>query len=725
MKARKWLAILFITLPLCSVFGQDKRISKLEFRDKPITDILLALGEAGNVSIVPDSTISGNASYYFSDMDFGSALQKFAASFNLYTSVKDGIYYVSRVDARIDSATGLATLHAEEVRLSLVLRVFGRVIGKTILHDDLPDRPVTIHAEALAPAAVLGILAKAFPELSLETADSFFYFHRVDSGKGQPAEAPKQKVLQKDGDKYSLETDRTSFQDILDDLFNYEGKDYSLLIKSDLIIDGLKFRDRSFEEALGLVLEQANADFTVVGNIYYIFDIQRKDVLKKLKATITVPVENLSVSDIPALLPPDFASSGMLRFDKNTNTVYLSGSLEEVKPVQEFIRQIDVPLRNRSYKRFDLKYLKAKDAVSTLPARFASLSPVILPDGNGFVVLISDPAAADLDAYIALIDRKSVSAPITLKYIKTEDLLKNLPPSVSKDNIIDGGNGSVVFFLGSEEKRKSFLDDLAAIDRPKSQIRYDILIVQYDIQDNVNIAETLDVSPTSSTASAYSVVAALSNLLSLKFNIVSELGYLFAINLNSSLGNNRAQIFADTTLYGTVGKEVKFQNTTTYRYLDLAVDSSTGKLSTTGVTREVSSGIILVLNSWASGDGMITTDISATVSDKLASDTTSSSSSSSLPTTSERIISTNVHTPSGVPIVIGGLRQRKTEATVSKIPLLGDIPLIGKAFQQRSDKLVDTEVDVYLIPYITVDDVADGTQSFQLERLYNSCIKGY
>jgi hypothetical protein len=717
--------ILFLLLLPAIAFADGRRIEKLEFKDRPISDILLALGEVGGVSIVPDSTVSGNASYFFSDMDFDAALRKFTSSFSLYSSVRDGIYYVSRVDARFDAATGLASLHAEDVRLPLVLRVFSRSLGKTILHDDLPDRPVTIHVDSMPPAGALAILAKSFPELSLESAESYFYLHKIDASKGGAAGAPKPRALVKEGARYSLECDKTSFQDLLDEMFNYEGKDYSLLLKSDVLIDGLKFRDRPFEEALGLILEQANADYSCLGSTYYIFDIQRKDVLKKLKATIAIPVEHLAVADIPALLPPDFASSGTLRFDKAANIAYLSGSIEELRPIQDFIRQIDIPAQGRSYTRFDLKQLKAKDIIPALPARFSSLSPVALPDGSGFVVLISEASAADLRSYIDLIDRKTVSAPITLRFIKTEDLFKNLPPSATKDNVIDGGNSSVIFFVGSEEKRKAFLEDLDMIDRPKSQIRYDVLIVQYEVGNNVKIQNGLDVSPSSSDTAAFSVVAGLAELLNLKFNIVSKLGYLFAINLNASLGNNRAQVFADTTLYGTVGKDVKFQNTTTYRYLELSVDSTTGKLSTTGVTREVSSGIILVLNSWASGDGMITTDVSATVSDKLAGDSSSSSTTTSLPTTSERVISTNVHTPSGVPIVIGGLKQRKTETSVTKIPLLGDIPYVGKVFQQRSDKLVDSEVIIYLVPYITVDGVADGTQGFKLEKLYNDCVKGY
>ncbi|HUX39783.1 MAG TPA: hypothetical protein VMV83_01350 [Rectinemataceae bacterium] len=658
-------------------------------------------------------------------MDFQDALKKFAASFNLYINIRDGVYFVSKVDARYDEATGLASLQAEDVQGAPLLRAFSKAIGKTILHDDLPQKSISIHATGLSPAALLAIVAKSYPDFSLETADSYFYLRHADAAaKTASANAAKTSVLRHNGGLYSFDGDRASFQDILTSLFASENRDYSFLTRNDTVITGLKFHDRSFTEALSLILEQANADCTLVGNTYYIFEIQRKDILKKLKMTVAIPIENMSAADIPALLPPDYVSTGMLRIDRTSNTVYLSGSLEEVKPVQDFIKQIDVKPIGRKYVRIDLKQLKAKDILSALPTRFSSLSPIPLPDDSGFVALLSDGMAADLHAYIDLIDRGSVSAPIVLKFIKTEDLLKNLPPSASKENIIDGGNGSTIFFVGSEDRRRAFLEDLSYLDRPKAQIRYDLLVVQYEDTDSMNLTDGISSGPnTTSSTSPFSVISALSDVLKLNLNVISEFGYLFAATLQSGIKNNRAQVFADTTLFGTVGKDVKFQNTTTYRYLDTTT-SSTGV--TTSTTREISSGLIITLNSWISGDGMITTDLSATLSQKAADNSSSASSSATAPpTTSERVLSTNVHTPSGVPIVIGGLRELKSGTGTSKPSLLGEIPFLGKAFEQRADTQSDSEIAIYLVPYLTVDEVADGSQGFILEHLYDTCVKGY
>lgn len=718
------LFLLAIFLIAQALGAQGKTLSSLEFRDKPIADILLALGEAGQLSIVPDSTIIGNASYYFSDMSVEAALSKFAASFSLYVKVKDGIYYVSKIDSTFDPVSGLASLNAEDVRFSLVVRAFSRTIGRTILFDEIPDRPVTIHAASMNPEAIAQILAKSIPSLSLEVSSDYFSLRRAEPAKPSPGSASHSQTFTRNGNLFSLDAHRISYLDLIGDLFNAMGKDYSMLSRNDAVIDGLSFKDRDFQSALSLILEQVNADYAVIDGIYYIFDIQRKDILKKLKANVVLPIENFSVSDIVSLLPPDFSASGMLRFDKSANTIYLSGSLEEIQPIENFLRQIDIAPLGRSYERFDLKGLKAKDAIGLLPSRFASLSPVALPDGTGFVALVSSAMSRDLKHYLDLIDSLPQSDVIPLRFAKPEDVLKNLPPPFTKDDVVDAGNGTTLFFVGSKAKKKAFLEDLGVLDRPKPQIRYDVLVVQYTIQDNMDATPNIVLTPVggasvSSATDPTGLVAALGGLLALKFDAIAELGLNFAATLNWNLENDRAQIFADTTLYGIVGKDLKFQNTTTYRYKDTVTDTSGN--TTSSVTREVSSGLILAMNGWVSGDGMITVDVNATTSER----TDSSTSDTTAPTTSERVITTQVRTPSGRPISIGGLRQRKTELVVKKIPILSSLPFIGKAFQSTVDKDSDTEIVIYLVPYLTEQGESADSDIFKLESIYRDLVKGY
>ena len=57
-------------------------------------------------------------------------------------------------------------------------------------------------------------------------------------------------------------------------------------------------------------------------------------------------------------------------------------------------------------------------------------------------------------------------------------------------------------------------------------------------------------------------------------------------------------------------------------------------------------------------------------------------------------------TPDGQTIVIGGLMQNTKTETVTKIPLLGDIPLLGNLFRRTQESDAKTELIIFLTPHI-------------------------
>lgn len=68
--------------------------------------------------------------------------------------------------------------------------------------------------------------------------------------------------------------------------------------------------------------------------------------------------------------------------------------------------------------------------------------------------------------------------------------------------------------------------------------------------------------------------------------------------------------------------------------------------------------------------------------------------------TNTRKISTTVLANDGEVIVLGGLIQDDEEINLSKVPLLGDAPLIGKLFQSKGTSRVRTNLMVFLRPTI-------------------------
>jgi len=69
----------------------------LEFEDAPIADILVAIGRAAGVAVVPDETVTGNASYYAREVESSEALAEAAARFDLFVTAHEGVRAVSAV----------------------------------------------------------------------------------------------------------------------------------------------------------------------------------------------------------------------------------------------------------------------------------------------------------------------------------------------------------------------------------------------------------------------------------------------------------------------------------------------------------------------------------------------------------------------------------------------------------------------------------------------------
>jgi general secretion pathway protein D len=100
---------------------------------------------------------------------------------------------------------------------------------------------------------------------------------------------------------------------------------------------------------------------------------------------------------------------------------------------------------------------------------------------------------------------------------------------------------------------------------------------------------------------------------------------------------------------------------------------------------------------------------SSSVSETQAAGTTNSG-----PTTNERSIETNVVVKDGDVLVLGGLIQDQYNVSKSKVPLLGDIPLIGGLFRSESRSKVRTNLMVFLRPVVLRSE--DASAALTRER---------
>ena len=117
----------------------------------------------------------------------------------------------------------------------------------------------------------------------------------------------------------------------------------------------------------------------------------------------------------------------------------------------------------------------------------------------------------------------------------------------------------------------------------------------------------------------------------------------------------------------------------------------------------VTVGTVLSITPQVSLDGRITLDLTPAVS-RLVRVDTSASGDSSAPVIDIRQASSIVRLRDGDTVVMGGLGQESEAETVRKVPVLGDIPLLGKLFSAQAKADERTELVFFLTPRIVRDN---------------------
>jgi pilus assembly protein CpaC len=117
-------------------------------------------------------------------------------------------------------------------------------------------------------------------------------------------------------------------------------------------------------------------------------------------------------------------------------------------------------------------------------------------------------------------------------------------------------------------------------------------------------------------------------------------------------------------------------------------------------------GILLKLRPTADGAGNIQTELEAEVSEVDTSVAVSAGGSVSVPGFRTRKVKTNVTVRHGETIVLSGVFSHDQQKFVSKLPALGNIPIIGELFKNRAFDSSKRELVIFVTPQI-VDPQSD------------------
>ena len=160
------------------------------------------------------------------------------------------------------------------------------------------------------------------------------------------------------------------------------------------------------------------------------------------------------------------------------------------------------------------------------------------------------------------------------------------------------------------------------------------------------------------------------------------------VKLNALVSNGRASILATPKLVTINNKEANLVIGETY-----PIVYSTSVFGGQNV-QYVDIGVHLRVTPTIGSDGSVTAELHPEYSELVGYTPTG------YPIVANRKIDSTLRVADNQTIVLGGLMRETTEETLSKIPGLGDIPILGKLFQNKQKTHERDEIVFLITPHV-------------------------
>lgn len=161
--------------------------------------------------------------------------------------------------------------------------------------------------------------------------------------------------------------------------------------------------------------------------------------------------------------------------------------------------------------------------------------------------------------------------------------------------------------------------------------------------------------------------------------------------LNMLVQNGRARVLADPRITTVSGQTAHIQ---AGDQINVLTKSGGGITPVTEQLQQFTTGVTLDITPIVSANDMVSVALHPQVNSEVPS------AGSEVPDIATRDTSTVVQLQDNQTLVIGGLIQDTTQHSVSKIPLLGDLPFVGRFFRGVDDEHVRNELVIVVTPHI-------------------------
>lgn len=368
---------------------------------------------------------------------------------------------------------------------------------------------------------------------------------------------------------------------------------------------------------------------------------------------------------------------------------------------------------------FRLQNISAGDAVSTVKASYPMVQVNPSPQGNAVIVNANKSMLNEIQSLLKGIDIPRPEGPaqisekvevVRMKYTDADGavaLLKTLLGSDAPATMEIDKRLNAIVFKGYEAQIARAKEQLEDIDIPLQQVMLSVKVVDLsetgaknlgvawqagtgtDATQPVKWFEIPNGYPANTGGAAfnpYTTAPPTYGDSGVGFFVRNPFVLSSALSLQITQGD--AKVLASPRVAALDGKEATIHIGD--RYPIVYYDPRAGQYQVI----YVDIGIRLTVKPTISPDGYISSEINTTVSDlrELIAN--------QYPRTTERSANLTIRVKDNNTIVIGGMIQESSRQNVRKVPLLGDIPILGEMFKQTTTDRNKGEVVIMITPKI-------------------------
>ncbi len=453
----------------------------------------------------------------------------------------------------------------------------------------------------------------------------------------------------------------------------------------------------AYGESMGIVKIMTAAEYEQMYGRKFGQNIQSK----------IIPLKTMKAADAVTLLSQIKSPTGKIIADEGTNTLFLEDVPSRLTDMAAYLEKTDVPVVSEVFR---IEHVSAEGLQTTIEKMLTPKLGASSFDAFSNKIFVKDTPAklAEVKELIKQIDLPMTTELFDINYAKAEDVLKTVTNLLTKDigraQFDSRSNSLIVTDIPPrmEEIRKV----IAGLDKYEKEVLIEARIVQIVLKDGsqmgVDWEGIVSKYQNLSFGNDYTLGDAVKPKSTVSIGTLSEDKYAIVLQAINTMGKSKT--LSNPRIAVLNNQEAKILVGSSKAYVTSTTTTTSGAPSTTAESVNfIDLGVKLAVTPTIHEDGFITMKIKPEVSSATTDVVTSEGNKIPVKDTSE--LETVVRVKDGVTIIMGGLIKDEISNNQSKVPVLGDVPLLGKAFRNEDKSVEKTEIVIFLTPRIITGDV--------------------